>query len=71
MTRVIEKCREVTIPNVGRMLRVEQQSEDGQLLGDVKYYRPGDTQSPAIDLTLTFVVFVTAASVFITAPSLA
>ena len=69
-TRVIEKSREVTIPGVGKLLRVEQRSAEGEVLG-VEYRRPADPRSSAIDHMLTFVVFVTAADSFLDAPSLA
>ena len=68
--QVLEKCREVTIPKVGKLLRVEQRSAEGEALG-VEYRRPADPKSSAIDHTLTFVVLVTATNVFITAPNLA
>jgi hypothetical protein len=69
-TPVLEKSREVTIPKVGKLLRVEQRSAEGEVLG-VEYRHPADPRSSAIDHTLTFVVFVTVANTFIVAPSLA
>ena len=66
---VFEKTREVTIPKVGKLLRVEQRSAQGELLG-VEYRRPADPQSSAINYTLTSVVLVTAANAIIAAPSL-
>jgi hypothetical protein len=68
--QVFEKTREVTIPEVGKLLRVEQRSAEGELLG-VEYRRPADPQSSAIVHALTSVVFVTAADSFLDAPSLA
>jgi hypothetical protein len=69
-TQVLEKTREVTIPKVGKLLRVEQRSAEGEVLG-LEYRRASDPKSSAIEHTLTFVVFVTAANAFTAAPGLA
>ena len=68
--QVLEKGQEVTVPTVGKLLRVEQLTHAGEVLG-VEYRRPADPKSSAIDHTLTFVVFVTAANAFIAEPRLA
>jgi hypothetical protein len=65
------ESREVTIPEVGKLLRVEPRSAEGELLGVVEYRRPADLRSSVIDHTLTSVVFVTAVPALITAPRLA
>jgi hypothetical protein len=62
-TQVLEKSRKVIIPRVGNLLRVEQRSVDGELLG-VEYRRLANPECSAIDYTLNFVVFVTAANTF-------
>ena len=67
---VLEKSQEVTVPKVGRLLRVEQRNAEGEVLG-VEYRRPTDPRSSAIDRTFTFVVLVTAANVSIAEPRLA
>ncbi len=69
-TQVLEKGQEVTIPQVGKLLRVEQRSAEGEVLG-VEYRRPADRKSLAIDPTLTSVVLVTADRALIAAPNLA
>jgi hypothetical protein len=61
-SRVIEIGREVDIPRVGRLFRVERCSEDGESLG-VDYRRAPDPGSSAVDLGQPFVVFVSASGV--------
>jgi hypothetical protein len=70
-TQVLQESREVTIPKVGRLLRVEPRSAEGEVLGVVEYRRPADPKSSDIDHTLTLVVLVTAANAFTAAPGLA
>jgi hypothetical protein len=60
LIQLIEKSREVTIPGVGTLVRVEQLAPDGEQLG-VEYRWPAHPKPAPIDHPLTFVVFVTAA----------
>jgi hypothetical protein len=62
---MLMESREVTIPEVGRSLRVEPRSAEGEAVGVVEYRRPADPRSSAIDPTLTSVVSVTAAPALI------
>jgi hypothetical protein len=68
-SQVIEKTRVVSIPKVGKMLRVEH-FLDGESVG-LGYRLPANPKSSPSDLTHTFVVFVTVAKVFIATPSMA
>ena len=62
IVHVIETSREVTVPNVGAMLRVERCAEDGEPLG-LEYRWPTRLEPPADDPMLHKVWIVSAAHV--------